>query len=449
MNLTGTSPRQEVVTQESLLLDAAERIGRIREGRVAYILHLSKLRPQNRQDAQLRIAVRILEPTVVANRGQIFLLGNCDIVFTTKDAYPTDIENLVYKLRALFNKDPLTFSDSGDGVDRFYTRHDLEYDYEGFLVFSRKMAEEAKRRSREAPSVGQPQKPLDPKSLGGVLDRMGTIDVAGIVRRQSAVGMTDRNTIAVMFQEFFVSVGDLQRVVAPDCNLLTNRWLFQHLSLTLDQRMMGVIGDLALRKAPETISLNFNVGTIATPAFRALAQSGQVKLVIEFQVVDAFADIGAYFQACDFLHDYGHKVLLDGLNPMSLHFMDVARYRADLFKVAWSPELPDGDHPDELRDAFAEIGMDPVILTRCDSEQSLQWAMTMGISKFQGRYVDAMLSAVTMARCDKSAHCTFAQCIQRRGVITGKPRAECGNLDRLDGLPEVTAPSRRKAGVTP
>ena len=125
----------EIVTQESLLLGAAERISRIRDGRVGVRIHLSRLRPQNRQEGHIRIALRMLEPIVNAYRGQMFLLGTSDIVFMLKDPYATDIENMIFKLRALFSKDPLTFQDSGDGQDNFCSWYELSEnaDYEAFL----------------------------------------------------------------------------------------------------------------------------------------------------------------------------------------------------------------------------------------------------------------------------------------------------------------------------
>jgi hypothetical protein len=99
------NPNPDVVTQESLLLGAVERIGRIRQGRIAVHVHLSRLRPQNRQDGHVRIALRMLEPMVNAYRGQMFLLTNSDVVFMLKDANLTDVENMIYKLRALFSKE--------------------------------------------------------------------------------------------------------------------------------------------------------------------------------------------------------------------------------------------------------------------------------------------------------------------------------------------------------
>lgn len=443
MNATVQGPfaGQEVVTQESLLLGTAERIGRIRQGRMALHLHLSKLRPHNRQESHVRIALRMFDPMVAQYRGQMFLLSNSDIVLLVKDARIADLDALVYKLRALFGKDPLTFADSGDGRDRFCSWYDLEYDYEAFFALCRRMAEDVRRRQPQKQAARQP---IDPKGLAQVLARINAADIAPAVRRQAAIDITAKGNAEVLFQEFFVSMADLQKAVAPDINLLGNRWLFQHLSETLDQRMLRLLPELGLRALPNCISVNLNVSTLFTPAFKALEQSikDRASLVVEVQIIDVFSDLGAYFFARDWLQGRGHKLLLDGLNGLTLQFMDIEQYGADFIKINWSPELSDAGHAADVADALADFGTSRAILARCDSEVAIQWGMGLDIFKFQGRYVDAMLSAVTMATCDKAAACSLQQCVHRRGVVTGPLRAECGNLAKLDNLPKVRAPRR-------
>lgn len=434
----------EVVTQESLLLAAVERVGRIRDGRMAVHLHLSKLRPHNRQDTHLRIALRMLDPLVQFFRAQIFLLTNSDIVILCKDVRPGDLDNLIYRMRGLFSKDPLTFADSGDGRDRFYDWYDLEDEYEEFLALAERLDAETRRKQRDR-RAATALAPVEPHSLHDALVKIAGIDVGGLVRRQSAIRLNERNRAAVLFQELFVSMADLQRAVSPDVNLTGNRWLFQHLSQTLDHRVLGAISDSELRRLPPTISLNLNVTTIFTPGFRqfeqAMAETG-TRILVETQIVDIFADIGGFFRARDTLRERGHKVLLDGITALTLQFMELAPYDADYVKLFWSPDFLDRHLSRDVRQGLGAIGLDRLILGRCDSEAAIQWGLDAGIEAFQGRYVDAMQSAMTMAKCDHAARCTLGQCIARHGVIAGALRGECYDLDALDSLPELRAPKR-------
>ncbi len=436
------NPNPDVVTQESLLLGAVERVGRIRQGRIAVHVHLSRLRAQNRQDGHVRIALRMLEPMVNAYRGQMFLLTNSDVVFMLKDANLTDVENMIYKLRALFSKDPLTFADSGDGIDNFCTWYDLAgSDYDSFLEMAKEATEDARARNREK-AQQTASTTLDAKMLGDLIERMARTDISRLIRRQSAIMVGDGNVNAeVIFQEFFVSVTELQKELASEVSLLSNRWLFQHLSLSLDQRVLSSLGNARLMEWPVVYGLNLNLSTIKTNAFTQFADhiAGHAGLSVEVQVLDVLADSRGYFEAHKRLHENGHAILIDGLSALSLQFMDVTQFKADLYKLHWSPEMGDREHGDQVAAGLNLVGMEKIVLGRCDSEAAIQWGLAKGIQRFQGRYVDTMLAAYTMAVCDKSAACTLGQCIARHGVLSGPPRPECGNLTMLDTPPVMRA----------
>lgn len=434
---TGT---QEVVTPENLLFDAAERVGRIREGRLALHLHLSRLLPANRDEGRIRIAFRMFEAMVDALRGQMFLMTNSDIVLICKDARINDLDAMVYKLRALFSTDPLTYAESADGQDRFVSYYDIEADYDSFFALCGQMVADAKKQLNDQRNATQIQT-LNPKTLTKVLERIGATDIAGVVRRQACIRITDNMTADVAFQEFFMSIMDLQKALAPDVNILSNRWLFQHLSQVLDLRVLSVLQDAALRKMPAAFSVNLNMATIETPVFQQFeaAIRGRAGLVVEFQLLDIFNDLDGFFRARDKLRSRGHKSVLDGMTPVTLQFMDAELFDTDYVKVSWSSDMIDDIKTAEIQHALGPVGFDRVILSRCDTELSISWGLSQGIRMFQGRFLDSMISAVTMAKCDKSSACTLNQCTQRHGVITGRPRVECTNNDMLDAFPPLTA----------
>jgi len=456
MNSTGQGPtaaqeplgRQEVVTQESLLLAAAERISKIREGRVALHLHLSELRPQNREDGHIRIAVRMLEQSIDTYRGQLFVLSNADVVLLCKDARVADLDAIVFKLRGLFSKDPLTYDESGNGVDRFCSWYEMEYDYDAFFTLCEKLVEDVRARRHKPPPP--PMHPLDSKSLAVLQQRLENLDLRPVIRRQAAVGFVpNRNYAELVFQEFFVSMADLQRAVAPDVNLLSNHWMFQHFSQLLDQKILGAVMDLGhLDNWPHTYSLNLNLATLSSGLFRQFEEilSGRGYIIVEVQALDIFADINGFFAARDRLRARGHRLLLDGINAMTMQFMDLVQFGADLIKVSWGPELASPDYQAGLRAALEPVGLERVVLGRCDSEAAIRWGLDQGITQFQGHYIDAMMGAVTIASCDKAEalKCTLQQCINRKGVISGPLRRECGNHGQLDGFPRLAVPRHNR-----
>lgn len=444
MNLPPRDPGgPEIVTQEHLLLDATERVGRIRDGRMAVHLHLSRLKPQNRQDGYLRVAGRMLEPMVSAYRGQIFLLTNSDIVFIVSQPSPLDLKDHVHRLRGLFAKDPLTNDDSGDGTDRFCTTYDLTFDYDAFVDMVKEALAAARTKVRTQTSADL--KPLDATSLSGVLEKLTMLDATPFVRRQSAISLAGGGNAEVIFQEFFISVGDLQRAIAPDINLLSNRWMFQHLSSTLDRRLLEALRRLRLTKMPPALHLNLNIPSLTDPAFQALDQSlpEGVGLGVEVQILDVLADSRRFFETQRQLKERGRHLAIDGLNEATLNFMDVGRTGADLYKLDWTPEMQEPHRRDSILSALKHVDPAKLLLARCDSEIAIAWGIDHGLQKFQGRYVEAMLAATTMAVCDKAAACTLAQCTSRHSVIAGSLRQDCGNNQMLDTPPMMRTPKRK------
>ncbi len=447
------SPRDpagpEIVTQEHLLLDATERVGRVRDGRVGVQIHLSRLRAQNRQEGYLRVAARMLEPFVNANRGHLFVLRNADIVFIVTQPGAKELTDYIHRLRGLFAKDPLTNDDSGDGADMFCTLYDLSFDYDAFQTMVRGALSDARGKGRQAAAAEL--KPLDATSLSGVLEKLTMLDATPFVRRQSAIALTMAGHAQAIFQEFFVSLADLQRAIAPELNLFTNRWMFQHLTVTLDRRILDAIRRMRLAKAPTAIHLNLNLSTLADPAFHTFEQAlpAGVGLGVELQILDILADSRGFFEAQRQLKERGRQLVIDGLNEATLNFMDVSRTGADLYKLDWTPEMREPHRRDQVKAALKNVDTGKLLLARCDSEVAIAWGIDLGIQKFQGRYIEAMLAATTMAVCDKAAACSLAQCTARHAVISGALRAECGNNVMLDTPPPMKTPARPKKAPTP
>src|SRR3546814_3814772 len=97
MAISQIQNRSRGPSQEYLLLDYLQRLGRSLDGRMAVHIHLSRLRPQNRQDHHIRIAAATFEGMVNNYEGQIFVLSNSDLFFICKDAAIADIDAAIMK----------------------------------------------------------------------------------------------------------------------------------------------------------------------------------------------------------------------------------------------------------------------------------------------------------------------------------------------------------------
>ncbi len=390
------------VTPEQLFLDAVIRLNDYRFGRVAAHIHLSRLSDHNRKPHYLRLAADMFDGHIRKFEGQRFELAGHDIVFIGRDMGMAELIKAVDRLRLLFAEDPLAQYGADGTGGAFATYYDVENDYDRLRQNALNLHKAARRALKSTAgreeSEGRHGRPFVPSDLAKLIAILERADLAAILRRQTACLLRDDGLPEPLFEEHFVSLDDLQQICAPHIDLLSDRWLFHYLTLTLDQRVLaqkladGVRGD-------RPFSLNLNVATLLSPEFRRFDAMVPPELrrrsVIEIHKNDVFGDIGAYIFARDFLHDRGYLLCLDGLTHHTLPFFDRNRLGLDLFKIYWAPEGLNAAHPSsypEIRDLVAQYGATRIVLCRCESEDALKAGRDLGVIQYQGRFIDRLLN---------------------------------------------------------
>lgn len=459
---------REGIQAERLLLDAIDRLRRKTGGGRAVHLHLSRLLPVNRLPVRIRVVARMFKTLETGHGANVYRLSNDDLVILGRELPVAEIDTIIHRVRSLFEHDPVTYAGSGwnDPKDPFVTWYDLMADWRELTQEIARL-EEARLAalgrigaggmvspySWSTPREAGPE-PMDPRALERVLAAFESFDLAPHLRRQPAVRITEDRIAEVAFEEFFVSIGNLQKALAPEVVLTGDRWLFQDLSRALDRRVLDLLGAQPLTRRPGTVSLNLNLESTRGPGFRTFvrAMSRRQGLVVEVQVIDVFADIAGYEAARDALREAGHKVLIDGLSPVTLRLLDVRRLDPDYAKVLWNADLASEQTADKTAAFAAEVkavGPERVVLARCDTEAAVLWGLENGIRVFQGRFIDAVLGTVTMESCPAAAYCTLSQCAGRRSAVAGPARAACPNPPGLDAVQSFRAPGRRRPQTEP
>ena len=393
-------------TPESSLRDHLERIAHLRSGRFAVQIHLSRLRPQNRQPHHIRIAARTFDSLLNSTDSQLYTLTEGDLVLMCRDVRVDDADYVINKVRTLFRNDHASIIDRSTGKDEFTTWYDLTVDYEDLAETVAVLSTRADRRQRRgedasaglgnsAAFLGQA---LDPTGLAKIDDSVRQTRIADMIREQAAVIIGADGTESVLFRENYVSISDLQARFAPGINLASNVWLFQHLTETIDQRLLAALTREEAVRRSENISINLNISTVLSSAFQNFDRSvgdDTDKVVIELQQVDVFADMDSYIYARDWLRDRGYRVLVDGLSPRSLKYFNPGMLESDYVKVGWGPELSDDGSVEEVAEMMEivdSIGANRFILARTDSEAAVKWALVLGIRRFQGFFIDNLVA---------------------------------------------------------
>ncbi len=395
---------------ESALADCVRALQANRAGSYAVHLHLSELRRDNRKPDFIRIAARTFQALVNRHDVTLFALANSDLALLCRDVPVEAIDGAIARVRSLFNEDPLTAGAEGSPEDRFTTWYDFSRvdDYFACLAVAEDLAAAAADRARRPagrPTAGapaaRPGTPLTPDGLSAIGVKLQGIPLGDLIHRQAAIEVHAGGKGEVVFNEHYISMAGLRKRVAPDVDLSGSPWLFQYLTETLDPRMLAVLAGTDFANLDGAISVNLNISTVVSRNFRNLDDTlgdNASKVVIEFQVVDIFADMGAFAYARDSLKDRGYRVLIDGLTPLAVRFFDPCSLTADFVKIAWSPDIPAGLSDDmamELRDMVDHAGRDSVILARVDGEDAVKWGLGVGINRFQGHFIDTLVAAMS------------------------------------------------------
>ena len=390
------SAAQHAPSDEYRLLDHLQGLARVRGDYQAVHVHLARLRAQYRQDQHLRVAEATFAGQVAGLDGRLFALSNGDLFLVHRQCPPAAIDTAVATVARLFSEDPLTAGEGRAVVGRFHTLYNLAGDFEEVLAAVKRLHRDRGRHRRVGDGGGRP--PLTPAHLDQLQEVLTRTDVSSLIRNQAICTVTPGNLSAQpVLHELYMSIGDLQSTVLPDYDLAANPWLFQHLTQTLDQRMLTHLVRDNDGRLSRSLALNLNIDTVLSRAFldfdAALPAARRRTLVVEFQTIDVFGDLGAFLFARDFLQAKGHRVCLDGLDHHGLPLIDRAALGLDLLKILWTPALAESGRMGALRAAVEAAGRARVILCRCDGPEAIAFGHDLGVTMFQGRAVDGLLSA--------------------------------------------------------
>jgi len=393
-------------SEESQLLDRLKRIESNAAGYFAVHIHLSNLRANNKLPHFIQIAVRTFEPLLESNDATLFSLTNLDLVLICHNIAVDDVDQVVDKARTLFSEDPIAEIDESGFEDNFTTWHDLSSteDFATFFSIVTGLSLEAERAAEKAERASVQQKamgnPLSPSNLSELNKKLMSMRITDLIQQQTCLLVRPGGDGEVVFREQFISMGQVRERIAPDTDFFANPWLFQYLTESLDRRLLSVLCERGYADEFEPISINLNISTVLSrdfQRFHRIAEDHSDKVVIEMQVIDVFADPKNFGYARDSLQERGYRVLIDGLDPLSLQFFDPTILQSDFLKISWSNALQDegsDDRESEIQTVITSVGKNSVILARVDTEKAVKWGLALGISRFQGFFIDRLAEVI-------------------------------------------------------
>jgi EAL domain-containing protein (putative c-di-GMP-specific phosphodiesterase class I) len=405
---------QPTASQESLLHAYLQQLERSPLGWRAVRLNLSRLHNQNRRDSRLRIAGNTFEGLVQQFEGQLFPLQNGDLIYVCCDVSAEQMDEAITRVRQLFSDDPLALSDLGDSFCDWYNLEDKQQ-FQEFQITAAELSQEERNRQLRIKQQasqwggGGSRTAITPAQLGKLEEFLQNADLSSFLRRQEVCAIVGDVPPKRIFKELYVSIGELTETVLPGVDLAANRWLFQHLTGTLDLRVLKLLIRSDDSDLHASCSINLNISTLLSSDFlefdSQLRAGSRGTIIIELQPMDVFADLAEFAFVREFLHEKGYRICLDGILPGALPFIDRATLGIDLVKVYWNSDLAsagkESGTTNTISQAIERTEAARIVLAHCDSNDAIQFGQAAGVTMFQGRAIDSLLQ--TRARVARRA----------------------------------------------
>lgn len=381
------------------LMDMVTSLREDGQGWTAIEFRFSQLLEHYRSDYQIKIAVNLIFDLLKSLQGNIYIFNDSTIMLLCRDMGEVLREKTVFQLRYLFMDDPLSYNADGQENENFCRIYSVAREYSDLLAFAKQrvamLSKVVKDALRQPVAAGEAQA----GALSSLLRNLNKVDMPSVLRRQPVCALLNGAGMKTVFEEVYVNIQHLRTQLQSDSDVFANRWLFKYLTQLLDVRMLDHMrSHVAERSVAAPFSINLNISTLLSRDFtefdRALRPSAKMGVVIEVHAADVFDDIRGYQTAREVVHKLGYRVCLDGLTPMTFAQVDREILGFDLIKLLWDA---DGESDlstrtnQKLSAAVRMFGANRVVLCRCDNRQAIEYGRALGISLFQGRYIDTQI----------------------------------------------------------
>ncbi|MCH2037209.1 MAG: hypothetical protein MK137_01275 [Rickettsiales bacterium] len=365
------------------------------KGHYGVHFHFSLLEPKFRSKYQIKIALNIITNLFKKHDGAVFVCDDCDIFIVFLGEDRALLEKVIFQLRYLFMDDPLAYNKNGSENDSFSSYYDISFQWNDFyhVCLDKKRSidkqtheEDIKKTSTDTQS--ETDQILHPYHLAHIETDMRDIDISKTLRQQSICAVRKKD-IKPVFDEIYVSILHLRQLLTPNVDLLSNRNLFKYLTEILDTKVLNLITKNSAKYMKGSFSLNLNLSTLLSNDFlnfdATIEPSQRVSVVIEIDIADVFADISSYLIAKSAIQALGYRICIDNLDSYTIQHLNREELGCTLGKIRWTGNTSTNT---ELIRAVQNWGPNRLVLCRCDNKDAIKFGRGLGISLFQGRYLD-------------------------------------------------------------
>jgi len=199
--------------------------------------------------------------------------------------------------------------------------------------------------------------------------------------------------VTPVMNEYFIALEALRKHAFPDVDLRGAGNLFAQLTLTLDTILMSIFNSVVPKDQRATV--NLNVESVFTKEFEKFCDSrgtaGLSNIVFEFRQVNILQHFEQFGIAASMIRERGGVVAVDAIFPETLGIVNIGRLGAEIAKIFWRPgaETIIPEMADDIK-AMHDSGC-MIIMSRVDEDTAVEIGHPLGITMYQGFYVDDLL----------------------------------------------------------
>jgi hypothetical protein len=210
--------------------------------------------------------------------------------------------------------------------------------------------------------------------------------------------------------------------------------LARHACDRLRAGLLGLLAGPAGREAllglaaPVPLLLDLPAALLPDPPVAEGDPPGAPVLVATLSLTEALGEGLAARRGA--LHHAGWGLATRGIDAAALALLAPEALPTDLLLLGWSPAMAGRAATAALR----RIDPARLVLEGVDGQDALEWGIGLGITRFAGPWIDAVMAATRMAACAHAAGCTRAHCTARGAAASAQGRAGCGDPVLLGAL---------------
>ena len=237
--------------------------------------------------------------------------------------------------------------------------------------------------------------PFTPTLLAQLEKSLAQADLSSLMRRQSVCALVGNAKPIELFEEIYVALADLKKVLCPTVDIHQSPWLLDRLLETLDKRVLENMAHHDAGAFQKNFSLNIAIKTILSADFQSFDESilpqAKKSILLEIKQHDIFSNLPAFLAARSFIKEKGYRLCIDTVSADSLQMILREKLNADFIKLMWSPALlEEAQNPNFIK-ALKANNPSQIILCRVDDKRAVELGQVLGLSLYQGYYIQKIL----------------------------------------------------------